>query len=561
MTCVRAVSGGTDGPACQILARFRVPSAWRLGRGFGVRRRDNGPVARWRRQCAQQPTDTVVSDADRVKELLDSLECVCVARPRARRLGDGREGYVGAFHGLAGLVVGHAWAQQLNHRAGLERQAPGLGGSGRRLVRGCQAGVDCGDDGLVGFGRTRVRGGQPGPLNAAEPWSARDLCGFVRSGVRSGWGSVVTLVAGVVGSNGGATADRQLWEGPRRQHRDQDMSRLGSLTVGDRGRAEFRRRSGTIWHAHGPCLQTVRLAVVVALALGLRMRGVASADLVRSGRVAHLWPNGPPAYANLWFEIRAAWADARRKEDRKAMEWTSDVEFILDDTIFRASPWSGFHSTSDHFLLAKERELVEYYRGLITELCPRTIVELGIHQGGSIAFFAALAKPRRMVGIELEKNPAAALQEHIANRSLEGVVSAHYGVDQGDSGSVRRIVETAFVGDQIDLVVDDASHRLIPSRLSFNTLFPYVRPGGLYVIEDWALVHVGIPWGEPGDQPLSVLGFELLMAVGGRGGLIESVEIDQYVIAVKRGSAEIDPGTFDIGNCYNDESRKLVPGL
>jgi hypothetical protein len=45
----------------------------------------------------------------------------------------------------------------------------------------------------------------------------------------------------------------------------------------------------------------MRLAVVVALALGLCVRGVASADLVRSGLVAHLWPNGPLVYANVWF--------------------------------------------------------------------------------------------------------------------------------------------------------------------------------------------------------------------------------------------------------------------
>ena len=241
------------------------------------------------------------------------------------------------------------------------------------------------------------------------------------------------------------------------------------------------------------------------------------------------------------------------------MQWTSDTDFVLDDTVFRALWWHEFVSTSDHFLLAKERKQVEYYCGLVADLSPRNVVELGIYQGGSTAFFAALTKPRRMVAIELEENPAPALQQYIADKGLDGVVSAHYGVDQGDAAAVSRIVETAFGGEEIDLVVDDASHRLIPSRVSFNTLFPYVRPGGIYVIEDWALLQIG--WWEPGEPPLSLLGFELLMAVGGRGGVIESVEVNQYVIAVKRGTADIDPATFDIGRCYNDESRKLVPGL
>jgi predicted O-methyltransferase YrrM len=251
--------------------------------------------------------------------------------------------------------------------------------------------------------------------------------------------------------------------------------------------------------------------------------------------------------------------DAPHKEVGQRVQWTGDNEFVLDATAFRALWWSEFVSTSNHFLLAKERKQVEYYCGLVADLGPRNVVELGIYQGGSTAFFAALAKPRRMVAIELEDNPAPALQQYIADRGLDGVVSAHYGVDQSDAAAVRRIVETAFEGEKIDLVVDDASHELIPSRMSFNTLFPYVRPGGIYVIEDWALLHIG--WCKPDYQPLSLLGFELLMAVGGRGGVIESVEVNQYVIAVKRGSAEIDPETFDIGRCYNDESRKLVPAL
>jgi predicted methyltransferase len=41
-----------------------------------------------------------------------------------------------------------------------------------------------------------------------------------------------------------------------------------------------------------------------------------------------------------------------------------------------------------------------------------------------------------------------------------------------------------LIDDQLlDLVVDDTSH-LGPTRASFNTLFPRLRPGGVYVIED-----------------------------------------------------------------------------
>ena len=40
-------------------------------------------------------------------------------------------------------------------------------------------------------------------------------------------------------------------------------------------------------------------------------------------------------------------------------------------------------------------------------------------------------------------------------------------------------------GEPLDLVIDDASHLYGPTMASFEVLFPRLRPGGLYVIEDW----------------------------------------------------------------------------
>jgi hypothetical protein len=38
----------------------------------------------------------------------------------------------------------------------------------------------------------------------------------------------------------------------------------------------------------------------------------------------------------------------------------------------------------------------------------------------------------------------------------------------------------------VDLVIDDASHLYPFTKGSFETLFPRLRPGGLYIIEDWS---------------------------------------------------------------------------
>ena len=54
---------------------------------------------------------------------------------------------------------------------------------------------------------------------------------------------------------------------------------------------------------------------------------------------------------------------------------------------------------------------------------------------------------------------------------------------------MREILDHEFVDESIDLVIDDASHLYVETKASFEELFPRLRPGGLFIIEDWASGH------------------------------------------------------------------------
>lgn len=66
---------------------------------------------------------------------------------------------------------------------------------------------------------------------------------------------------------------------------------------------------------------------------------------------------------------------------------------------------------------------------------------------------------------------------------------------QGDVASkadLNRLVEA--MGGKVDIVIDDASHLAHHQQIVMGVLFPRLRPGGIYVIED-------LHWfGEPADQ-------------------------------------------------------------
>jgi hypothetical protein len=54
---------------------------------------------------------------------------------------------------------------------------------------------------------------------------------------------------------------------------------------------------------------------------------------------------------------------------------------------------------------------------------------------------------------------------------------------RGDSGVASDLEKAAALGP-FDLIIDDGSHASFHQQLAFKVLFPKLRPGGLYIIED-----------------------------------------------------------------------------
>ena len=110
-------------------------------------------------------------------------------------------------------------------------------------------------------------------------------------------------------------------------------------------------------------------------------------------------------------------------------------------------------------------------------------------------------------------------------------------------------------------MLDDASHLVDPTRTSFELLFPRLRPGGSYVIEDWSWSHIGYETANPGEPPLTSVVFELVMALPSRPGLISEIRLDRDWAVIVRGDAEVDPADFALASTYSARSRALVATL
>jgi hypothetical protein len=190
-------------------------------------------------------------------------------------------------------------------------------------------------------------------------------------------------------------------------------------------------------------------------------------------------------------------------------------------------------STSKAFTLLKNEPYVRVYEDLASDFFPRSILELGIFEGGSYVLLDRLFKPGRMSAVDISPEPVEALCRYVANKRDRFV---HFSTSQSDGKILEHIVRDELA-NELDLVVDDASHSYELSKASFEILFPLLQPGGIYLIEDWGWAHMrehqspDSPWFK--RHALSNLLFEQLMLMGS-APLIAEIRVWHFLYLIRK---------------------------
>lgn len=166
------------------------------------------------------------------------------------------------------------------------------------------------------------------------------------------------------------------------------------------------------------------------------------------------------------------------------------VSVIVADTDFsltRAAIPAPYYSTAPHRAPSlasivnrtgalKRPDFCSIYETLLEPLrfMPLSLLELGIHRGGSLKTWARYFPFARIAGVDL-RPPALSLEKRV--RMFAG--------DQADTTLLARIgAEIAPEG--FDVIIDDGAHIGAIAKASFWYLFDnHLKPGGWYFIEDW----------------------------------------------------------------------------
>ncbi len=144
--------------------------------------------------------------------------------------------------------------------------------------------------------------------------------------------------------------------------------------------------------------------------------------------------------------------------------------------------WPDTDKISPHGYLPDYQRIAEYLP------VSGTVCELGVLYGESLKLWQVLFSKHAVI-IGVDRDASATWPEGTVK-----IVAA-----QDDPDLAAKVSEHA--PDGLDLVVDDASHRGRPTAAAFAQLWPLVRPGGFYVVEDCADERMFPHWPRPeGDH-------------------------------------------------------------
>jgi len=240
------------------------------------------------------------------------------------------------------------------------------------------------------------------------------------------------------------------------------------------------------------------------------------------------------------------------------LAWQSDREFSVDGIkFFCAFDDFSLKTTRERLVILKSRDVLQNYVEVFSAAEPRNMLEFGIFQGGSPALFSLWFELEKFVGIDVCP-PIKEFDDFCSTHAIGKRIRSYYGVSQTDERRINEIMRVEFGETPLDVVIDDASHLYGATRRAFEIAFPYLRPGGTYVIEDWGWAHWPGSRIFMGKTPLSMLIMELVMLCASRSDIISEVRIFPSFAFIKK--APHAPGLleFKLDALYTKRGIELV---
>jgi hypothetical protein len=124
------------------------------------------------------------------------------------------------------------------------------------------------------------------------------------------------------------------------------------------------------------------------------------------------------------------------------------------------------------------------------------IVEIGVYTGESLRLWRDYFTNAEIIGVDIDTN---VFETHQENTSRDRIT-----LIQADQSTEEDLLSITNIIGEVDVIIDDGSHRMLDQQFTFSKLFKNLKSKGIYVIED---LHTSLEavmpekrifnWGDP----------------------------------------------------------------
>jgi predicted O-methyltransferase YrrM len=103
-----------------------------------------------------------------------------------------------------------------------------------------------------------------------------------------------------------------------------------------------------------------------------------------------------------------------------------------------------------------------------------TMLEIGVWNGGSMLMYEKMLPKAKIYGIDILERPECLAKSKVITRVMRQENNLALGMLALEAGG-------------FDVIIDDGCHFTAETKSAFDTLWQHLKPGGIYIIEDWVV--------------------------------------------------------------------------
>lgn len=137
----------------------------------------------------------------------------------------------------------------------------------------------------------------------------------------------------------------------------------------------------------------------------------------------------------------------------------------------------SLHSFAKAHNAAKDDSYLDFYSRELESYreSASNVLELGVQGGGSVKMWQDYFPNAMIYGADIDDCSNVAVGDRV--RFFQG---------RQEDGEFLKTITNQVEGGQFDIIIDDAAHFGLYSKLTYEHLFEkHLKPGGVYIIEDW----------------------------------------------------------------------------